>query len=144
DVDALLEEWCDRAVGPTAGPVLAQYYRLWERHTTEVMPTSHWFQTGVGATYFGMNDASHLADLPASTMTRAAMLMDRVVRTASTTVHKARARTLAKAFDYTSLSWRSYPPKAVPPTIEAGAMALMDRIESEWPQRKAAVAAREE
>lgn len=139
DVDALQAEWCDRAAGHQGGPILSQYFDLWERHATHTLARSDWFATGKDSTYFGMNDASHLTELSASVVTRAAALLDLARSRASTSAQEARIDMIAEAFhEYTKLAWQSYPPAAAVPTTTAAAMALVDRIEDSWRARETA------
>jgi hypothetical protein len=129
DVDALLHEWCDRAVGPEAAGDLAAYYALWEDFWTRRILKSAWFTKQ--AQYLRFNDPGYLADVTDEDVARARALMQGVVAKAKTPRQKARAGLLALAWEYYEASAVAYSGnrKAEEVTVdsEADALAIVDQ-----------------
>ncbi|RAV17887.1 hypothetical protein DQG23_26120 [Paenibacillus contaminans] len=128
DVDALLEEWYERAVGPAAAADLAAYYALWEHYWTEQIQASDWFQIGKNMTYLAFNDLSYLNLVTDDMVTQSRALLEAAVAKAGTPKQKARANVLLRAFEYYEASALSYPKKNDPPASEAEALQLLDHI----------------
>lgn len=129
DVDALLTEWYQRAVGSSAAPYLAQFYGLFENFWALTVPSTDWFQSRVNLNYLNFRDARYLASLPATLIDDAADLMNTVVsRAPADTPYKSRANKLKQAFDYYEASARSYPRGVTTPSTSAAAIAIIDNL----------------
>ena len=74
DVNSVLDEWCNGAVGNQAGPLLRSYFDFWENHWTVELPTLEEYFCQPGGTilpsvvygsmaYMDMLDANELAML---------------------------------------------------------------------------------
>jgi hypothetical protein len=98
DVDAVLREWYDRAVGPDAAGDLAAYYALWEDFWTRRILQSKWY-TKPGQ-YLAFYDPGYLADVTGEDVARSRALLEAVVAKAKTPRQKARAGLLMLAFEY--------------------------------------------
>ena len=127
DVDLLLREWYERAVGPAAAPELAAYYAHWEKFWTERALKSRWFSRG--GQYLAFNSPLYLADVTASEIAESRRRLENVVAKAQTPAQKARARLLLQAFEYYEASALAYPKaeagSARPPASEAEALAAI-------------------
>ncbi len=94
DVDSLLADWYQAAVGLQAAPKLAEYYRLWEKFWGEDILASRWYSaTNLWADY--TNDM-YLVDVPLKYLEQSDRLMDEVVALADTPVRKERAEVLRR------------------------------------------------
>ena len=129
DVDDLLREWHERAVGKDAAADLAAYYALWEDFWTRRVLESAWF-TNHGQ-YLPFNDPSYLADVTSEDIAKSRMLLERVAAKAKTDKHKARAKLLMLAFEYYEASAVAYSAggraSEIPVKTEADALAALDR-----------------
>jgi|LSQX01.3.fsa_nt_gb hypothetical protein len=127
DVDQLLREWYDRAVGPAVAPELAAYYAHWEKFWTERALKSRWFSRG--GQYLNFTSPLYLADVTASEIAESRRRLEAVVAKAQTPAQKARARLLLQAFEYYEASALAYPKveagDAKPPASEAEALAMI-------------------
>lgn len=132
NVDLLLDEWYECAVGPDAAPYLAQYYAHWEQFWTQRVPGSTWFRPG--NTIQGYASSSYLELVSDSEISQSRALIDNVVALADTQPQIDRATVLAKQFEYYEASALSYPRAVTPPTDQASASSLLqnsvDTIES--------------
>src|SRR5699024_9513524 len=63
DVDTLLGEWYETAVGSDAAPDLKTYYDFWENFWTERIKTSEWFEQNKDVRYLGLRDPSYLKEV---------------------------------------------------------------------------------
>jgi len=127
DVDALLDDWYARAVGPAAADALAGYYAIWEEFWTRRIPGSAWFTRG--GQYLRFNNPSYLADVTEEEIRRSRELLERTVRLAGTDKQKARAKLLLRAFEYYEASALAYAGagsrEAPPPRTEAEAIEAL-------------------
>lgn len=106
DVDALLREWCEKAVGEDAAPELLAYYRLWEHFWTYTVISSSWFSAGRNE-YLFFSRPEYLA-LITDEISHSRTLLEAVVAKAKTAEQKARADMLFRAFLYYEASTISY------------------------------------
>lgn len=129
DVDTLLTDWYQRAVGSSAAPYLAQYYTLFENFWMQNVPSIEWFQSRRTFNYFNFADPHYVASLPATLIDDAADLMDTVVSLApNNTPYKARAEKLHRAFEYYEASVKSYPRNVAGPTTSTAALAIINQL----------------
>lgn len=106
DVDALLREWCEKAVGEEAAPDLIAYYQLWEQFWTRTVVSSPWFSIKKNEyLLFGRPD---YLDLISDEITRSRALLDAVMTKIQTPEQHARAAVLCRAFEYYEASVLSY------------------------------------
>ncbi|HCU35298.1 MAG TPA: hypothetical protein DGT21_07480 [Armatimonadetes bacterium] len=128
DVDALLNEWYERCVGPAAAPALAEYYSIWERFWTHDVLTSAWWTQG--GQYLGFNRPGYLADVPPEYITRSRQLLETAIEKADTPERKTRARMLMRAFEYYEASAVTYRAQMTVGTVsvtnEQEALAALD------------------
>lgn len=125
NVDQLLREWYERAVGTAAAPELAAYYDLWERFWVERVPRSAWFRAG--ATYQLFNQPEYMEVVEAADLDRSRELLDAAATLAVTPPQKARATTLRRTFDLFDAAAASYPKFVGVPADAAAAEALLRR-----------------
>ncbi len=117
DVDAALDDWYRRCVGPAAAPLLKEYYAIWERFWTETAPTTEWW-TDQGQ-YLPFSRAGYLAQVDEADVRRSRKLVDDCLAQAVTPEQKWRAGLLRDAFAYyeaSALAFKS--------DLEARAMPL--------------------
>ncbi|MGE0824678.1 MAG: DUF4838 domain-containing protein [Candidatus Binatia bacterium] len=106
DVDALLREWCEKAVGVDAAGDLLAYYQLWEHFWTVIMPQSPWF-TMQPREYLPFTRPEYLG-LITDQVWKSQRLLDAVVAKARLPEQRARAVLLSQAFSYYEASALSY------------------------------------
>ncbi len=92
DVDALIDDWCNHAVGNQAAPHLKAYYGLWEKFWTQVIPNSAWYNRQTD--YQAFNITSYLLDVPEEYIAESDRLWTEIVKSAGTPTQKARAEKL--------------------------------------------------
>ncbi|WP_158289380.1 DUF4838 domain-containing protein [Paenibacillus flagellatus] len=129
DVDDLLEEWYERAVGPVAAADLKAYYDFWETlWTTEVPPTG-WFQPYKNKTYFWFPSPGYLSLVSAAEIASMRQLLENVVDDAQTPAQITRAELLLRTFDYYEASALSYTPTwPSQVTTATQALQMLNRI----------------
>lgn len=125
DVDALLGEWCERAVGHEAAPYLAAYYEHWEKFWTVRIRDSAWFRKGKELIYLLFNDPQYLDLISDEEMSACRKLLERTVEHAATDKQKRRAQLLLDAFGYYEASVLSYPRTAQPVTDARTALSML-------------------
>ena len=128
DVDAVLEEWYTRAVGPEAAPLLAKYYAHWEDFWTRRAPESDWWSDR--GQYLPFYRPEYLAAVEEDEILQSRRLLEAVIAKADTPDRQARARLLMKAFEYYEASALAYLAEVRPqpaPADEAAALAALDR-----------------
>jgi len=106
DVDALLREWCEKAVGADAATDLLTYYYMWQRFWTQTVVSSPWF-TARNNEYLFFGRPEYL-ELITDEISRSRALLEAVVSKAKTAEQKARADILLRAFSYYEASALSY------------------------------------
>lgn len=98
NVDALLDDWYRRCVGPAAAPALREYYSIWERFWTQDILQSPWFS--VGGQYLNFSSPGYLADVKREDLAASRRLLNEVLAKCQTEDQRARARLLETAFQY--------------------------------------------
>lgn len=131
DVDALLKEWYERAVGREAAPYLKAYYDLWEKFWQERGTKNEWFDTYKTKSFLVFAFADYMKQVTEADITKSRELLEMVLSKAGTDAQKARANLLYRAFEYYEASAYSYPRKSVPPTNEAEAKELFRKGSNE-------------
>jgi len=106
NVDVLLQEWCEKAVGNEAAAELGQYYRLWEQFWTVAVPRTTWFRTSRGEYLYFM--VPGYLDALTNEVARSKQLLESVVAKTKTAEQRARAMLLSRAFAYYEVSANSY------------------------------------
>lgn len=106
DVDALLEEWCVRCVGPVAAPSLQAYYRIWQDFWTKTIPKTEWFAQG--QQYLPFYLPTYLAEADGKLIARCQTLLERSVNESQTADQRKRALHLHDAFQYYRFSALAY------------------------------------
>ena len=95
DVDRMLDEWCELAVGGKAAPHLRAYYAFWEDFWTRRVPETDWFTTGIKRRcYLPMHDTGYFDALAVDDLDRCETWMSRMKSLAETREQKARAEFL--------------------------------------------------
>jgi len=128
DVDAVLDEWYRRAVGPAAAPLLAKYYAHWEAFWTKRVPASDWWSDR--GQYLPFYRPEYLAAVDEAEIAESRRLLEAVVAKAQTADQQARARLLLRAFDYYEASALAYRAEVRPqpmPASEAEALAALEQ-----------------
>lgn len=106
NVDALLNDWYERCVGPEAAPYLAAYYAIWERFWTKDILDSAWFSTN--GQYLRFNHPGYLADVNEEDISESRRLLETCIKKCRTDQQRARAELLEKAFQYYEASALAY------------------------------------
>jgi hypothetical protein len=125
NVDKLLKEWYDRAVGPEAAPYLKAYYELWEKLWTEKVPQTEWFNTYKTKSFLVFAIPNYMKVVSDADAAKSRQLIDEVVAKAQTDRQKARAKLLLRAFEYYEASVYGYPRRSEPPANETEAKTLI-------------------
>lgn len=131
NVEALLGEWYERAVGEEAADDLRAYYELWDRFWTERIHASSWFQSRKNATYLEFVLPDYLNFVTAEDISTSRSLLESALAKAKTTKQKARAALLLQAFEYYEASALSYPKKVDKITDETTALSLLGEMDIE-------------
>lgn len=129
DVEALLDEWYERTVGPDAAPYLKAYYDLWERFWTEEVPRGDWF--AAGRTWLGFNNPAYLSQVNRADVHESRRLLEEALRRTETPAQRARAQLLMDAFGYYEASALAYlghhEMLRAAPMTEEEALGVLDR-----------------
>jgi hypothetical protein len=125
DVDALLDEWYGRCVGPEAASDLKAYYAHWEDFWTRRILDSAWFTEG--GQYLRFHNPGYLADVAPDEAARGRRLLESAVEKAQTDQQRARAQLLLRAFEYYEASILAYPrdPGGEPVDSERAALQVI-------------------
>jgi hypothetical protein len=135
DVDLLLQEWYERAVGPAAADDLAAFYDLWEHFWTERIKESPWFARAKGQTYLPFTDQGYLHFVTDEDISESKRLLASAVAKAQTSQQEARARLIQQAFEYCEASVLSYPRQIEPLEDGSAALAALARLENTLKER---------
>jgi len=106
NVDAVLEEWYLRAVGQQAAPLLASYFKLWEKFWTQRILKTDWFTPRGQFLHFWLPEYLELVTF--KDLKESRRLLEAVVEKAGGEVHRLRAEMLLRAFEYYEASALSY------------------------------------
>lgn len=128
DVDQLLDEWYTRAVGESAAPDLKAYYDHWEHFWMERVQATDWFKAGQDMTYFDFKNGGYLNAVTDQEIAQSRQLLESVVSKAETAEQKARAGMLLQGFAQYEAAAYSYAKVEEPPSTDAEAINLLDRI----------------
>lgn len=102
DVDAVLRDWCEHAVGKKAAPCLEAYYRFWENYwlRPEIRRTN--WAGSAGSTYMILGEAgSYTYPLKREDLTVTRQLLEKVIANAGTPLEKKRARFFMRLYEIT-------------------------------------------
>jgi hypothetical protein len=106
DVDAVLNEWYDAAVGEKAAPFLKAYFDHWEQFWTLRVKNSTWFS--VKGTWLNFKDPSYLDVVTYDDIQQSRQWLELALGNAETGKQKARAALILKAFEYYEASVIAY------------------------------------
>ena len=98
DVDAVLKEWCECAVGKMAADDLYKYYRFWEDFWTVRIPQSDWFKNNKHNIFLPFRGMGYLDILTAEDMKTAKSLLEKTVQKAQTPEEQARAKFILQGY----------------------------------------------
>ncbi|MFA7186124.1 MAG: DUF4838 domain-containing protein [Victivallales bacterium] len=101
DVDKLLNEWYEYAVGKKAAPCLAAYFRIWENYWTVRVLETKWFKrdrNGEGGQYLPFYRDGYLSALKKQDFDNSERLLVKAVKNADTSRRKARAELFLKTY----------------------------------------------
>jgi len=128
DVDELLDEWYEPAVGPEAAPYVRRYYEHWEDFWTRRILDSGWWAEG--RQYLPFNVPTYLEDVSLDEIAQCREWLEAAVAKAQTDDQRARAKLLLRAFEYYEASAIAYPRKGPAPELatEDDALAWLDDI----------------
>jgi len=105
DVDSLLRDWYEKAVGKEAAFYLAAYYKIWEKFWTQTILKSEWF-TPTGQ-YLAFGDPDYLRMIT-DEVAESRQLLESVVAKTRTLDQRTRANIMLRAFEYYEASAISY------------------------------------
>ncbi|WP_158560245.1 DUF4838 domain-containing protein [Paenibacillus contaminans] len=134
DVDALLGEWYERAVGAQAAPYLQQYYEYWEQFWTTRIFESDWYLEWANrpnrTNYLNLFDQSYLKAVTKEDIAESRRLLELAAANAVTDPQKTRAGLLLRSFEYYEASALSYPRSeaVTAPASEQEATAMLDDV----------------
>jgi len=124
DVDTVLAEWYELAVGPEAAPLLARYYSLWERFWTTRILDSKAFSLK-GQQWLPIQNDTYFDVLDMADFVESRRLLEEVEARAGTEVQRERARMLIWGFEFYEAS-----AQARLPDRDAGRSQLTSREEA--------------
>ena len=129
DVDALLEEWYERAVGKNAAPHLAAHYAHWEDFWTRRVHAASWFPKK-GTTFLHFSDPTYLDAVTPEDIRKSRAWLEAAVAAADPGKRWARAELLLRAFEYYEASYIAFSgdarAAAMPLATESDALRLLD------------------
>lgn len=128
DIEALLTEWYERAVGPEAAEDLAAFYDHWENFWMERIPGTPWFETGKVGTYLQFPDPTYLNYVTDEDIIQTRRLLDAVVAKAETEQQRERAELIREGFAIFEAKALSYPRVMRIPNGEEAARAFVDEL----------------
>ncbi|HIE03284.1 MAG TPA: DUF4838 domain-containing protein [Candidatus Latescibacteria bacterium] len=99
DVDELLRDWYDKAVGPEAAPYLAKYYELWEKFWTERLIRSEAFSTEAQQ-WLPIQDDKYFDIMRMEDFKESRRLLEEALARTRTPEQRRRAEMLLKGFEY--------------------------------------------
>lgn len=136
DVDALLDDWYQHAVGAEAAPKLREYYAIWEKFWTKDILSSPW-NRGEGdesGLYLPFQNPAYLLDVPVAYLEESSRLLDEVYSLTSTPDQKARAERIRRMWQFYRASVLSYQAETSAAAAEVDsedkALELLGRAES--------------
>lgn len=137
DVDVLLQQWFERAVGADAAPYLEQYYDHWEQFWTARVFQSAWYldwkNKAKRSNYLNIYEHYYLKEITKEELADSRSLLEQAVAHAGSDAQKARAQLLLRAFEYYEASALSYPKdRPATPANEQAAMELLADIEKSY------------
>jgi len=97
DVDSLLRDWYECAVGIEAAPFLAKYYEFWENFWTGTVHKTSWFNNR-GSTYLNFNSTDYVKALSGTDMIKCEQLLRSALSYAKTERQKLRAEFFLNGF----------------------------------------------
>ena len=97
DVDALLRDWYESAVGKEAAPYLAKYFQFWETYWATRAINTSWFKLSKGP-YLSLRDRSYVDALDVQDLAYLDDAMQNLVSRATGQEERARAAFLAAGY----------------------------------------------
>ncbi|RED64462.1 DUF4838 domain-containing protein [Cohnella phaseoli] len=150
DVEALLDDWYERAVGPEAAADLKAYYQKWQQFWEQDIFDTQWYQLWKNdperMNYMQLLSPDYLRDVSLQDMVDGRQLLESVIAKAQTQQQKKRAQDLLRMFEFYELSKLSYVDMSAAvaaPTNDAEASAILNDILNrnvKMDQRKALLA----
>lgn len=102
NVDLLLKEWCDLAVGYESAPYLVEFYKLWGQFWPEMAKNSKWYRND--GVYLRFNDQSYVNDIPIDYLNKSENLLKKALQLSRTDAQKSRMKEIFQAWEISSLS----------------------------------------
>jgi len=82
DVEAILRDWYQSAVGPAAAPALARYFDFWEDFWTRRVLTTGWFRNNGNRQYLDFGSSAYADALTLNDLDACAKALEEAVRLA--------------------------------------------------------------
>lgn len=114
DVDDLLKEWYEAAVGPEAAPYLAKYFALWEEFWTKRVPNTQWFRENGDQQYLSFSSSLYLEALTIEDVVTSEALLKKAAQTAGDELQRARAKFFFDGFLARRSEYLKYLPFKLP------------------------------
>lgn len=145
DVDQLLTEWCQRAVGEAAAPSLKAYYALWEKFWTHDIMQSNWDIPSArnhsipvwnrrSGQYLPFETPTYLLSVPDDYLRISRQYMEETVAKTNTQLQRQRAEKLAAMWNLFEVSARLYKLdnlwRGPQPTSPEEALVWLERIKA--------------
>jgi hypothetical protein len=113
NVDEMMKDWCEKAVGPKASPSLLRYFGVWENYWTKDVQDSDFWDKSYGQNkftriYLSFNDFRYLKDVPEAAVVESDKLMNFVVALAGSPLQKQRAQKLHEMWQFYKWSYYAY------------------------------------
>jgi hypothetical protein len=107
DVDSLLRDWYEKAVGEESAPYLEKYYEIWEKFWTQTILKSTWFTSSRGE-YLPFHLVPSYLKMLTDELFKSRELLELVLAKTKTPDQHARAAIILRAFEYWEASAISY------------------------------------
>ena len=121
DVDGLLDEWYELAVGGQATPYVKRYYEHWEDFWTRRIRECNWWSQG--RQYLRFNSPTYLEEVTLEEIAQCRDWLETAVAKAGSERQRARATLLLRAFEYHEASAIAYPRSVPAPALATEADA---------------------
>lgn len=128
DVDALLDEWYERAAGAAAAADLKAYYDHWEKFWMERVQGTQWFQASKHRINLEFANSAYLGIVTEEEVEMSRQLLESALSKAVTDRQKARVTVLLREFEQYEAAALSYPKEESAPADSAQALAALQRI----------------
>ncbi|MGD7706179.1 DUF4838 domain-containing protein [Microlunatus sp. Y2014] len=134
DVDALLDDWYEHAVGLEAAPYVKRYFDHWEEFWTSRVLDLPWFQNRKDITYLSFYLVSYLAAVAPAEMAQCRSWLEAAQARVQTADQQSRLQVIMDGFEFYEATVLSYAHPVAPLATRDQALAMVELIRTETDQ----------